>query len=269
MAHAKNHDYHILPPSIWPLLSAVSAFLMLFGAILWMNERPMFLFLAGFIGVLICMFGWWRDVVKESNGGEHSKAIRIGLRMGFIMFVISEVFFFLAWFWAFFKFKIFPMENMTEMSGLTQIDTWHLPLINTLILLLSGTFVTEAHREIAHGNADNSRIARLLGYAIVLGLLFTGLQVFEYYEAIVHYGFFMDGHPYRSTFFLATMFHGFHVIVGTIFLFVCMLRARRNEFTEEAHVGFEAAAWYWHFVDVVWIFLFFAVYIWGNNIIGG
>ncbi len=268
MAQAKNHDYHILPPSIWPLISSIAAFLMLLGAVLWMKEMTSLLFWAGLAGTLISMFGWWRDVTVESNNGEHTPVIQIGLRMGFIMFVISEVFFFVAWFWAFFKYKIFPMEAMTEPSGLSHIDVWHLPLINTLILLLSGTFVTEAHRELAHGNADNGRVARLLGYAIVLGVLFSGLQFYEY-QILYTDDLWLDGHPHRSAFFLATMFHGFHVIVGTIFLFVCLMRARSNEFTQDSHVGFEAAAWYWHFVDVVWLFLFVAVYIWGMLIVGG
>ena len=265
MAHAKNHDYHILPPSIWPLLSSVAAFIMLTGGILWMKDHSFpWVFLIGLVGTLYSMFGWWRDVVIEGVNGEHTPVIRIGLRMGFLLFVISEVFFFVAWFWSFFKHAIFKMPGAEADSKIALLDVWHLPLINTLILLLSGTFVTAAHHELTHGAGDNKKIARLLGFAVLLGLSFTFFQAYEYihgYALGVNFG---GGNVARDNFFMATGFHGFHVIIGTIFLFICMLRARRNEFTKEGHVGFEAAAWYWHFVDVVWLFLFFAVYIWGG-----
>ena len=263
MAHAKNHDYHILPPSIWPFISALSVFVMLAGAVLWMKDWSMFPFLIGLVGVLYSMFGWWRDVTLEANGNEHTTVIRIGLRMGFIMFLISEVFFFVGWFWSFFKHAIFKMPGAAENSSIELIDVWHLPLINTLILLLSGTFVTAAHHEISHGNGDNKKIAKLLMFAILLGASFTFFQGYEYVHAYAE-GITMDSNTARSNFYMATGFHGFHVIVGTIFLLVTWFRARRNEFTKEAHLGFEAAAWYWHFVDVIWLFLFFAVYIWGG-----
>lgn len=262
MAHTKNHEYHILPPSIWPLLTAISAFLTLAGCVLWMKDAGSWLFLAAFAALIVCMFSWFSDMRKEGNTGQHTEVIRIGLRMGFLMFIVSEIFFFAAWFWMFFKHELFPMSDVNPID-VELIDPFHLPLINTLLLLLSGCFVTWAHHDLSeHGN--NAKAAKNLLIGILLGMAFTFFQAFEYYEAIVHEGIDPWSHVETSTFFMATGFHGFHVIVGTIFLIYCMVRARNNEFTKEAHVGFEAAAWYWHFVDVVWLFLFVAVYIWGR-----
>ena len=121
MAHAKNHDYHILPPSIWPFLSAVSAFVMLFGAVLWMHGQGPWLGLIGFVGVLYVMFGWWADVIKESQVGDHTPVVRLGLRYGFIMFIMSEVMFFAAWFWSFFKHALYPMGPLSPAVDLSLI----------------------------------------------------------------------------------------------------------------------------------------------------
>ncbi|WP_112320446.1 cytochrome c oxidase subunit 3 [Oceanibium sediminis] len=266
MAHEKNHDYHILPPSIWPFAGAVGAFIMLFGGVIWMspqvdNNHP-WLFLIGLAMVLYVMYAWWSEVVTESQVGDHTPVVRIGLRMGFIMFIISEVMFFSAWFWSFFKHAMYPMaavDNTWPPPGIETFDPWHLPLINTLILLCSGCAATWAHHALAHDN-DRKGLVWGLTLAIVLGALFTVFQVYEYSHAA--FGF--AGNIYGANFFMATGFHGFHVVVGTIFLAVCLLRALKGHFTQEQHIGFEAAAWYWHFVDVVWLFLFFAVYIWGS-----
>ena len=266
MAHAKNHDYHILPPSIWPFIVAVSAFIMLFGAVLWMHGSAPWMFLIGLVGVLYVMYGWWADVVKEANTGDHTPVVRIGLRYGVIMFIMSEAMFFVAWFWAFFKNALYPMgplspavDGIWPPAGIETFDPWHLPLINTLILLCSGAACTWAHHAIAHENNRKDMINGL-AIAVALGIIFTGFQAYEYSHAT--FGF--SGNVYGATFFMATGFHGFHVIVGTIMLFVCMLRAMKGHFTPEAHVGFEAAAWYWHFVDAVWLFLFAAIYVWGR-----
>jgi cytochrome c oxidase subunit 3 len=266
MAHVKNHDYHILPPSIWPLITSVAAFAMLFGAVNWMHGSAPWLFFMGLVGVLYVMYGWWANVVTESNQGDHTPVVRIGLKYGFIMFIMSEVMFFVAWFWAFFKHAIYPMniyEGSTYIPAeFYQVDAFHLPLINTLILLLSGCAVTWAHHVLVH-DGDRKDVAWGLIIAVALGVIFTGLQAYEYWELLVHQDWVFGEDKFFSTFFLATGFHGFHVIVGTIFLFVCLLRLNAGHFTAEKHIGFEAAAWYWHFVDVVWLFLFVAVYIWG------
>jgi cytochrome c oxidase subunit III len=283
MAHAKNHDYHILPPSVWPFLGSVSAFAMLFGAVAWMKDSGIevggailgqpavisgpWLFLIGLVGVLYTMFGWWADVVHEGETGDHTPVVRIGLRYGFIMFIMSEVMFFSAWFWSFFKHALYPMGPMSPIQdgvfppeGIVTFDPWHLPLINTLILLCSGAAATWAHHALVHEN-NRRDLKNGLALAIILGIIFTFFQAYEYSHAA--FGF--DGYIYGANFFMATGFHGFHVIIGTIFLTVCLIRVLRGHFTPEQHVGFEAAAWYWHFVDVVWLFLFAAIYVWGQG----
>ncbi len=266
MAHAKNHDYHILPPSIWPLLTALSTVVMLVGAVLWMKHVTPWFFGLGLVAVLYCMFGWWYDVVRESAAGDHTPVVRIGLRYGVILFIMSEVMFFSAWFWSFFKPALYPMSadyparpGVWPPAGIETFDPWHLPLMNTLILLCSGCAVTWAHHALAHENNRRDLVSGLaLGAG--LGVVFTLLQAYEYSHAA--FGF--AGNIYGANFFMATGFHGFHVIVGTIFLVVCLLRAANGQMTQEQHVGLEAAAWYWHFVDVVWLFLFASIYIWGS-----
>ncbi len=267
MAHEKNHDYHIIEPSIWPFAGAVSAFTMLSGFIWFMKDHSMpWLALVGLVMVLYVMFSWWADVIDEANAGDHTNVVVIGLRYGVLMFIISEVMFFVAWFWTFFKHALYPMtegspkvDGVWPPAGIETFDPWHLPLINTLILLLSGCLVTWAHHALVHDN-DRKALKWGLAGAVVLGLLFTVFQAYEYSHAA--FGF--SGNIYGATFFMATGFHGFHVIIGTIFLAVCLIRANNGAFTPERHVGFEAAAWYWHFVDVVWLFLFAAIYIWGG-----
>ncbi|MBE1296256.1 cytochrome c oxidase subunit 3 [Phycobacter azelaicus] len=267
MAHAKNHDYHILPPSIWPFLGSVGGFAMLFGAVLWMHDITAWLFWAGLAAVLYTMFGWWSEVVAESRQGDHTPVVRIGLRYGFILFVMSEVMFFFAWFWSFFKHAMYPMEEYvgTEYVApeMYAVDPFHLPLINTVVLLLSGCAVTWAHHALVHNN-DRKALIQGLSIGIVLGIFFTFLQGYEY-GYLLKQGWAFGEDEFFSNFFMATGFHGAHVIIGTIFLTVCLIRALKGDFTPEAHVGFEAAAWYWHFVDVVWLFLFVAVYVWGTS----
>ena len=266
MAHEKNHDYHILNPSIWPFLGAVGGFIMLFGAVLFFHDHGPYALLIGLALVLYVMYGWWSEVIAESRVGDHTPVVRIGLRYGFILFIMSEVMFFVAWFWSFFKHAMYPggPEQPVEFStwppqGIETFDPWHLPLINTLILLCSGAAATWAHHALVHDN-DRKAMRNGLIIAILLGMIFTVFQAYEYNHAA--FGF--SGNIYGANFFMATGFHGFHVIIGTIFLFVCLLRLMNGDFTPEQHVGFEAAAWYWHFVDVVWLFLFAAVYIWGG-----
>ena len=268
MAHEKNHDYHILNPSLWPFLGAVGGFTMLGGMVGYMHGTwtGPWVSLIGLAIVLFVMYVWWLDVVVEAEAGDHTPVVMIGLRYGIIMFIMSEVMFFLAWFWNFFKHALYPMTEGTPAIdgvwppvGIETFDPWHLPLINTLILLCSGAAATWAHHAIAHENNRKDLVNGLI-LSILLGVLFTAFQAYEYSHAA--FGF--SGNIYGATFFMATGFHGFHVIIGTIFLAVCLIRALKGQMTPEHHLGFEAAAWYWHFVDVVWLFLFFAIYIWGQ-----
>ena len=258
MAHAKNHDYHILPPSPWPVLGALAAFVMLLGAVLAFHGSTWAVFGLGFLGVLYVMYAWWADVVKESRVGDHTPVVQIGLRYGMLLFIASEVMFFAAWFWSFFKHAIYPADGMWPPAGIETFDPWHLPLINTLILLTSGATVTWAHHALLEN--DRKGLVNGLALSVLLGVIFTAFQAYEYSHA--HFSF--SGNIYGANFFMATGFHGLHVIIGTIFLGVCLIRAMKGHFTADKHIGFEAAAWYWHFVDVVWLFLFAGIYVWGQ-----
>lgn len=281
-AHAKNHDYHIVDPSPWPILGGLGGFVMAIGGVAYMRSlkeesfsfggvdiaNP-WLFYIGFAIVLYTMFGWWSDTIKEAHNGDHTRVVSLHLRYGMIMFIASEVMFFVAWFWAFFDASLFADEAIQVArvahtggqwppAGIEVLDPYHLPLFNTIILLLSGTTVTWAHHALIHN--ERRMLNMMLTITVVLGVLFTYVQGYEY----AHAPFAFSESIYGATFFMATGFHGFHVLIGTIFLIVCLFRAMAGHFKPEQHFGFEAAAWYWHFVDVVWLFLFFSIYIWGS-----
>jgi len=292
-SHTKHHDYHLVDPSIWPLIASTGAFVMAVGAICWMRSaagEPLFgvkgpmLFIPGIMTIIASAFFWWRDVIAEAGRGDHTPVVRLHLRYGMILFIASEVMFFVAWFWAYFDAALFPagvhtLLNNTELVGLVTrnevlgghwppqpaegfkhvFDPWGLPLVNTLILLLSGVTVTWAHHALL--KEQRGQLIAGLACTVALGALFTVFQAIEY----GHAGFTYAGHIYGATFFMATGFHGMHVIIGTIFLLVCLFRAMGGAFTPKQHFGFEAAAWYWHFVDVVWLFLFACIYVWGSN----
>ena len=277
-----KHDYHLVNPSPWPLTGAMSATVMAIGGVAWMKglfglpEGTWWLFAAGLAGVLYTMFGWWRDVARESKAGDHTPVVSIGLRYGVILFIASEVMFFVAWFWIFFEMALFSdsrtLSSIEEVrtawanwppQGVELVPAWNLPLINTLTLLLSGTTVTWAHHALQQGDRKGAKTALIL--TIALGVIFTMIQAYEYVHILDHNYFFSDEAAnsglYGSAFFMATGFHGFHVLIGTIFLAVCLLRLMNGAFTPQKHFGFEAAAWYWHFVDVVWLFLFAFIYV--------
>jgi cytochrome c oxidase subunit 3 len=271
-AHTNQHDYHLVDPSPWPIVGAVSAFVLAVGLIAWMKSMfagASIVFAVGAIGVAYTMVGWWRDVIREAeHQGYHTRVVQISHRYGMILFITSEVMFFVAWFWAYFNTALFPASGpefaRTELlggtwppKGIETFDPWHLPLLNTLILLTSGTTVTWAHHALLHEDRDG--LKKGLWCTIILGALFTCVQAYEY----SHAGFGFKGHIYGATFFMATGFHGAHVIIGTIFLAVCLARAYAGHFTPKQHLGFEFAAWYWHFVDVVWLFLFACIYVYG------
>jgi cytochrome c oxidase subunit 3 len=273
-AHAKQHDYHLVDPSPWPIVGAVGALSLAVGAIMYFiskkaGDPQLWYVLPGLVLVTITMFGWWRDVIKEAHEGYETPVVQLHLRYGMILFIASEVMFFVAWFWAFFDASLYYNEAAQYARveatggewppvGLEVLDPWHLPLVNTLILLTSGTTVTWAHHSLLHNDRDGLKWG--LALTVVLGVMFTAIQAYEY----IHAPFGFKNNIYGATFFMATGFHGFHVIIGTIFLMVCLIRAFLGHFTPEQHFGFEAAAWYWHFVDVVWLFLFTCIYVWGN-----
>jgi cytochrome c oxidase subunit 3 len=260
----KGHDYHLVDPSPWPIVGAFSALVMTGGLVLYMHGVTPWVAPIGLLMVLYTMFVWWRDVVKEAVvRKDHTPVVQLGLRYGMVLFIASEVMFFVAWFWAYYNAALYPTEAMGNVwppAGIATFDPWDLPFLNTLILLLSSTTVTWAHHALRHG--DYKGLKQGLWITVILGALFSCVQAYEYSHAT--FGF-SDG-IYSSTFYMATGFHGFHVLVGTIFLAVCLVRAYKNHFTPTHHFGLEAAAWYWHFVDVVWIFLFISIYWWGEGI---
>jgi cytochrome c oxidase subunit III len=261
-----KHPYHLVDPSPWPIVSAFAAGLLAFGGILYLHGGQWWLMIVGLIAVLVSMAVWWRDVIYEATfQGMHTPVVQLGLRYGMALFIASEVMFFAAFFWAFFAAALFPADGVWPPAGIHPFDPWSLPFLNTLVLLLSGTTVTWAHHALLEG--DRRGLIQGLALTVLLGISFTGLQAYEYAHAAFSMRF-EPGVPgaggiYPSTFFLATGFHGFHVIVGTIFLAVCLWRAIQGHFKPDHHFGFEAAAWYWHFVDVVWLFLFVCIYWWG------
>jgi cytochrome c oxidase subunit 3 len=277
-----KHDYHLVNPSPWPLVGSVAATVMAMGGVIWMKglfglpAHTPWVFYAGLGGVLYTMLGWWMDVVKEANQGDHTPVVAIGLRYGMIMFIASEVMFFVAWFWIFFEMALFhehrTLSSIEEVraawatwppAGVELVPAWNLPLVNTLTLLLSGTTVTWSHHALQTGDRKGAKIGLVL--TILLGVMFTSIQAYEYHHILEHKYFFSEAASsaglYGSSFFMATGFHGFHVLIGTIFLTVCLIRMMGNGFTPKQHFGFEAAAWYWHFVDVVWLFLFAFIYV--------
>lgn len=258
----KSHDFHLVDPSIWPIFSSFAALVLAFGAVYYMHSKSMWLLLIGLALTLYSMFMWFRDVVIEGEyKGDHTPVVQIGLRYGMTLFIMSEVMFFVAWFWAFFGASLYPDPSIGGVwppKDIVTLDPWHIPLVNTLILLLSGTTVTWAH----HSLLENDRKGLLTGLllTVILGVIFTSFQAYEY----IHADFKISSGIYGATFYMATGFHGFHVFVGTIFLAVCYFRAKAGHYKPDHHFGFEAAAWYWHFVDVVWLFLFASIYIWGS-----
>lgn len=281
--HTKNHDYHLVDPSPWPLFVSLGTLVMAIGAVgffRFLTGKPFLVFgldLAGWFPfvlgtamVLYVLAAWWGDAIREGLKGDHTRVVQLHLRYGMLLFIISEVMFFVGWFWAYFDIALFPdaanQYLRVEATGgtwppeaVTTFDPWHLPLLNTFILLTSATTLTWAH----HALLENNRVGLKQGLllTILLGITFTFVQGYEY----LHAGFGFKDNIYGSVFYMATGFHGFHVIVGTIFLLVCLLRAMRGHFTPQAHFGLEAAAWYWHFVDVVWLFLFVCIYVWGRG----
>nr|YP_010958548.1 cytochrome c oxidase subunit III [Cinclus pallasii]UDF84460.1 cytochrome c oxidase subunit III [Cinclus pallasii] len=261
MTH-QAHSYHMVDPSPWPILGAAAALLTTSGLTMWFHYNSPQLLIIGLTSTILVMFQWWRDIVRESTfQGHHTPTVQKGLRYGMALFITSEAFFFLGFFWAFFHSSLAPTPELGGQwppVGIKPLDPMEVPLLNTTILLASGVTVTWAHHSIMEASRKQAILA--LTMTVLLGFYFTGLQAMEYYEAPFSIA---DG-IYGSTFFVATGFHGLHVIIGSTFLLVCLLRLIKYHFTPNHHFGFEAAAWYWHFVDVVWLFLYISIYWWGS-----
>nr|QEZ90469.1 cytochrome c oxidase subunit III [Archaster typicus] len=260
MAH--QHPYHLVDQSPWPLTGAISALMMTSGLILWFHTNSNILFAIGTILLVLTIINWWRDVIREATfQGYHTLPVSTGLRYGMILFITSEICFFFAFFWAFFHSSLAPTIELGVSwppTGITPINPFLVPLLNTAVLLSSGITVTWAHHSILARNRLEA--IQSLFLTICLGAYFTALQAWEYYDS----PFTIADSVYGSTFFVATGFHGLHVLIGTTFLLVCFLRLVAHHFSNNHHFGFEAAAWYWHFVDVVWLFLYICIYWWGS-----
>nr|WDV10594.1 cytochrome c oxidase subunit III [Bhutanitis thaidina] len=262
MTMKHNHPYHLVDYSPWPLSGAIGTMTLMTGLIKWFHNFNMNLMILGYIIIILTMYQWWRDICRESTlQGKHTILVSKGLRWGMILFIISEVFFFLSFFWAFFHSSLSPnieIGSMWPPKNIMTFNPFQIPLLNTIILITSGISVTWAHHSIMENNFSQTSQSMII--TIMLGMYFTLLQIYEYYEA----PFCIADSIYSSTFFMATGFHGLHVIIGTIFLMTCFFRHFNKHFSNKHHFGFEAAIWYWHFVDVVWLFLYISIYWWGN-----
>ncbi len=259
------HTYHIVNPSPWPFMVSFSAFFTVLGRVLFMHffELGFKLFIIGLISTIINVTFWWRDIIREGTfEGQHTVAVQNGLRFGMILFIVSEIRLFFAFFWAFFHASLNPTPAIGSewpSKGIEAMNPWLIPLLNTILLLTSGASLTWSHSALIGGY--RMEVITGLLFTLLFATLFTILQGYEYVNA----SFTIADGVYGSTFYMLTGLHGFHVIVGTIFLIVSLYRVVRHHFTMSNHVGYECAAWYWHFVDVVWIFLFLAVYVWGDS----
>nr|ALO76126.1 cytochrome c oxidase subunit 3 [Scirtidae sp. GENSP02] len=262
MMSMKNHTFHLVNYSPWPLTGAIGTMTLVSGLIKWFHQYNFSLFMLGVTITILTMYQWWRDITREGTfQGLHTYNVTIGLRWGMILFITSEVFFFISFFWGFFHSSLAPTIELGANwppNNIIPFNPLEIPLLNTLILLSSGITITWAHHSLMENNF--SQCTQGLSLTIILGMYFSMLQALEYVEA----PFSIADAIYGSSFFMATGFHGIHVIIGTTFLSICLIRHLKNHFSSIHHFGFEAAAWYWHFVDVVWLFLYISIYWWGS-----
>jgi len=258
----RNHSFHLVDQRPWPLTGAIGALTLTTGIVKWFNEFNFYLLILGKLILIITCIQWWRDIRREGSlQGLHTSIVEKGLRWGIILFITSEVLFFFSFFWAFFHRSLSPTLEIGSYwppIGTSPFNPFQVPLLNTIILLSSGVTVTWAHHALIERNYTQSFLGLLS--TVILGAYFTALQGLEYWEA----SFTISDSVYGRTFFVATGFHGLHVLIGTTFLLICLGRHSANHFSLDHHFGFEAAAWYWHFVDVVWLFLFITIYWWGK-----
>nr|YP_009442064.1 cytochrome c oxidase subunit III [Japananus hyalinus]ARA90989.1 cytochrome c oxidase subunit III [Japananus hyalinus] len=258
----KNHPFHLVDNSPWPIVSSMGLLTLTSGIIEWFHNNQMWLMNLGITIIILTMIQWWRDIVRESTfQGLHTKSVIKSMKWGMILFILSEIMFFSSFFWAFFHSSLSPSieigMNWPPM-GIKTFNPMSIPLLNTMILLSSGISITWTHNSLIFNNM--SQTMQSLMITILLGIYFTILQGIEYMEA----PFTIADSIYGSTFFMSTGFHGIHVIIGTLFIIISTSRISKLHMSKIHHVGFEASAWYWHFVDVVWLFLYISIYWWGG-----
>nr|UZA61283.1 cytochrome c oxidase subunit 3 [Endeis sp. JZ-2022] len=256
------HPYHIVNQSPWPLTSSISAMLMASGLIEFMYMKTYLMITTGAILMLVSSLQWWRDITREATlQGHHSIKVVSGMRWGMLLFITSEVLLFSSFFWAFFHSSLSPAVEIGMKwppIGVSSFNPLMIPLLNTLILLSSGVTITYSHHSIMNNMINKASISLFM--TIILGFYFSLLQAWEYWTA----SFTMSDSVFGSSFFVATGFHGLHVLIGSLFLVTNLIRMVKTHFSMNHHFGFEAAIWYWHFVDVVWLFLYISIYWWSS-----
>jgi cytochrome c oxidase subunit 3 len=277
MQNSTDHDvYYVPPPSIWPLVGSVALLILASGVALLLNKTAAgpYVMALGALILLVMLCGWFGAVIRESLAGKYAQQVDISFRWGMVWFIFSELMFFGGFFAALFYARYLALPMLADAQLLwpgfaaawpsagpgavgtliTPVDAWGIPALNTLILLSSGATVTWAHWGLQKGRQTQLKLG--LALTVVLGIVFISLQIHEYAEA----AFTIRDGIYGATFYMLTGFHGFHVILGTVMLGIILLRALAGHFTPERHFAFEAVAWYWHFVDVIWLLLFVFVY---------
>ena len=249
---------HLVKRSPWPVCIRLSAFGLVTGFLMWFKYSVFTSAGLSFFVTILLMFTWWRDVSREASRGDYNNVIVDGLKLGMILFILSEVCFFASFFWTFFHISLSPVQELGSIwppIGITSLNPFHVPLLNTCVLVRRGVRVTWCHHKLLGGSSCGLSLV----VTCILGVYFTALQLMEYLIS----SFTICDRIYGSVFFIATGFHGVHVLVGTAFLLVCLIRLWGKAFSPFHHLGLEIAIWYWHFVDVVWLLLFSCIYWWG------
>nr|YP_010736652.1 cytochrome c oxidase subunit III [Cobbenicoris guangxiensis]WEM32402.1 cytochrome c oxidase subunit III [Cobbenicoris guangxiensis] len=258
----KNHPFHLVDYSPWPLTGSIGALTLTSGMVMWLHKMNNYMMWMGVLIIMLTMMQWWRDVTRESTyQGNHTIKVIKGLKMGMMLFIISEGMLFISFFWSFFHSSLSPNIEVGmnwPPKGINTFNPMEIPLLNTMILLCSGMTMTWSHHSLMNNNFYQTSYSLMI--TVILGVYFSILQALEYLES----SFCISDSIYGSLFFMATGFHGMHVIIGTLFLFICLMRNLKYHFSKAHHLGLEAAAWYWHFVDVIWLFLYISIYWWGS-----
>nr|ALO64751.1 cytochrome c oxidase subunit III [Andrena nigroaenea] len=255
-----NHPFHMVTMSPWPMLTSINIMNMLLGMVLLMYLKMTSLLMASTLTLILCLFQWWRDVIRESTfQGYHTFMVTKLIKMSMILFIISELMFFVAFFWTYFHSSIAPSIEIGMTwppTSIKQINPYNIPLLNSVVLVSSGITITWTHYALLNEKMAETKISFIL--TIILGVYFTFLQIIEYFETT----FCFNDSIYGSIFFMTTGFHGSHVNIGLMFLSTCFMRLSMNHFSKMHHLHFETASWYWHFVDIIWLFLYITIYWW-------
>nr|AET62622.1 cytochrome c oxidase subunit III [Trissolcus basalis] len=260
MKNFLQQPFHLVTISPWPICTSLNLFFLMISMTKLFNTNEKLTLIISLISTIFCSYQWWRDTTRESSfQGFHSNYVIQGMKLGMILFIISEIFFFISFFWAYFHMFLAPSIEIGQLwppskMKYMMLNPYNLPLLNTIILISSGMFLSMAHYSIIMKKMKNSNFLMMM--TILFGILFTFIQNFEYKNAM----FSIFSSNYGTTFFMMTGFHGIHVLIGTIFIIISYQRLILNQFSNTHHIGFEASAWYWHFVDVVWLLLFLMVY---------